>query len=529
MKRFITTLLLTGILGISFAQSSIPVNSNYLIARGISPKILDAALSATLQEGAYAQNTVAKRIKNGQADSVQFILNYDPNFKEGLDIQIEYNPDSLRIIKEKELVKAVEEMHSFSRLSKSYLYDESTLTLVSQDGSNVVLSFLYDASKLEPELKFGEKVKGLIYLVGDELEKVELVNTEPLKFMGHKVESGVFKSTIYFQKIPENGGYIVKSSDERYEYQSKKETIKSEIFTETTSYKDKNGVPISWTNQPDQISLGSKSVTVSGSLGGALPIFGKGARKLGYHLPRPVGISLLNHQQFQTLQFTDLSVGLNGGEKVSLNNLFSLEQSTVPQTTKIEMVRGDVWLFPFLNFSGMVGRGRNNLDGQLFLSDEFKSALEKLGFLVGLKPDDVPDYLPLVSELTALSYGGGVTLAGGVGNFNFTFNYQIVASSVLEANTTKLAQVFMPTIGYMTPFGLNIMLGAQGQYYETVTRGFLQLSPETKLDYEVNFEPIRWNVMTGLYMPLSNHFDLAIQGGFGQRRSMTAVLGYRFF
>ncbi|MBN3521205.1 hypothetical protein JYB62_14435 [Algoriphagus lutimaris] len=69
-------------------------------------------MSATLQEGAYVQNTVAKRMKNGQADPVQFILNYDPNFKEGLDIQIEYNPDSLRIIKEKELVKAVKEMHS---------------------------------------------------------------------------------------------------------------------------------------------------------------------------------------------------------------------------------------------------------------------------------------------------------------------------------------------------------------------------------------------------------------------------------
>ncbi|MBN3521204.1 hypothetical protein JYB62_14430 [Algoriphagus lutimaris] len=103
-----------------------------------------------------------------------------------------------------------------------------------------MFSFLYDPSKLEPELKFGKKVKGLIYLVGDDLEKVELVNTEPLKFMGQKIEWGVFQCTVYFQKIPENGGYIVKSLDERYEYLSKKESITSEISRENTSYMDKN-------------------------------------------------------------------------------------------------------------------------------------------------------------------------------------------------------------------------------------------------------------------------------------------------
>ncbi len=61
------------------------------------------------------------------------------------------------------------------------------------------------------------------------------------------------------------------------------------------------------------------------------------------------------------------------------------------------------------------------------------------------------------------------------------------------------------------------------------SKGFLQLSKDTKLDYEVNFEPTKCNVLMGLCIPFSNHFDLAVQEGFAKRCSLIAVLGYRFF
>ncbi|ULQ51156.1 hypothetical protein [Flavihumibacter fluvii] len=65
MKRLFLALALLWLSLFGLAQKTVPVNSNYLIARGISPKILDAALSATLQEGAYTQNTYATRARNG--------------------------------------------------------------------------------------------------------------------------------------------------------------------------------------------------------------------------------------------------------------------------------------------------------------------------------------------------------------------------------------------------------------------------------------------------------------------------------
>lgn len=61
------------------------------------------------------------------------------------------------------------------------------------------------------------------------------------------------------------------------------------------------------------------------------------------------------------------------------------------------------------------------------------------------------------------------------------------------------------------------------------SRGFSQLLIGTKLDYEVDFEPTRWNVLMLLCIPPSNHFDVAVQEGFAKRVSLIAVLGYRFF
>ena len=47
-------------------------------------------------------------------------------------------------------------------------------------------------------------------------------------------------------------------------------------------------------------------------------------------------------------------------------------------------------------------------------------------------------------------YGVGATLAGGVGDWNVTLSYQFMVNEVTEANTTNVAHVVMPMIGYMS-------------------------------------------------------------------------------
>ena len=391
----------------------------------------------------------------------------------------------------------------------------------------MVLSYYYDANRLEPELSYGEKLTGKIYIKKKELVKVELTHTKRLKFRTQKIEAGDIKTTSYFKRISNNGGHIEVSALDQFSYDQKGNKVQVEITSTTLEYKNENGIAMQWPEKPQDIVI-TNVKELDGSLGGLLPLTGKNAKKLRYKLPRPAGISIFSHHQWQVLEFSQLAVGGSESDLISLNNLFNLPGSKIDQNTSVTMVRGDVWLLPFLNVMGVVGYGSNNIDGSLFLDDELKDALSKLGFLIGLKPEDIPDYIPIKSSLTSLTYGAGVMLGGAVGNFNLSVTYQFAGARVLEANTNKFIQVVTPTIGYMTPFGMNIMIGGQGQFYNTATKGFLELPNNNELHYLVEFEPIQWNMLVGLYIPITHHFDLAVQSGWGDRTSVTAVLGYRF-
>ena len=512
-------------------QETLPVNSNLLIEYGISPKVLDAALSSTLQEGSFKDKVHMIHDEGDVVKKADFIFIYDPKYKDGIDIQIAYHKDSIGYLESKKLVKLMQQMHSFSRKSKSYLYDEKSLKVVSMKDDEIVLSFLYHADKLEPELKYGKKATGLIYIKNKELVKVELTNTKPIKFLGQKVAANEYSSTIYYRRTP-NGGHIEASSVDRIIYTKKGKKIETTINSETVEYKDANGIALNWEEKPATVSTANMEI-LEKSLGWALPIYGKGAAKLGYKLPRPIGVNAFVHFQSQTLKLNDIKVGFNGGELRDVSSLVNFDASSVPQTSQIENFRADVWIFPFLNLSAMVGTGKNRLDGKIYLSDELISTLEKYGWLIGIDKDDVPEFIPIQSELTSITYGGGATLAGGIGNFNLSLTYQIAWASVLEVNTKKFAQVINPSIGYRLPTsGVNIMAGAQGQFYNTLTAGSIKLpnpdGPNNSLDFAVNFKPIVWNFIAGVYAPVTDHFDISIQSGWGQRRSLTAVLGYRF-
>ena len=256
-------------------------------------------------------------------------------------------------------------------------------------------------------------------------------------------------------------------------------------------------------------------------MGGVLPLMGKPATKLGYQLPRPVGVSALLHLQEQQLEFTGLSIGVNGGEMASLSDIFLLDESKLAQTTVAYSARADAWLFPFLNVMVIGGRAENNVDGSLVLTDEIKTILGILGL-------DAPDAIDIKTDVTANIYGAGGTLAGGFGDLNFSLAYQFMRARVAEVNTTTSVNIVTALAGYMLPFGMNVMAGAQGQFYETGIGGSIDIGDGNTVDFLVDFEPRRWNFFGGIYKGFAKHWDITIQVGIGPRSSLTTMLGYRF-
>jgi len=541
MKRFTKIKLQLSLIALLFLQVGVfaqnqPINSNYLIENGISPRVLDAAASSFMQDGRFVENVIVK-VKNSEGEkSYDVDLIFDPTYNEGMDIRAVINTKNIEKNDLKQLKKYLEKSHYFSRMSRKYLYNESTLKLVNKTGDNLELEYFYQTKDIDPYLNYIKKIKGNIYIKNGVLDKVVLTNTKPLKNHISK-----YTKEIKYAKLS-NGGYIISNVTERFTVEKKKLTTEVEITKNTLKYTDKEGKELAW---EDKNSSGQKDYsnveTVDVKLGGTLPFLGKAATKMGFKLPRPFGVAAFVYAHSQNMEFTGLQVGYDGSDKVDLNSLFELENSKVTQSTYMPLFKADMWIFPFLNVMVIAGGGQNDLNGELVINEDKREFVNDLGEAFNNLPGwlvdwpnipNVPRAMPIKTTITSEVYGGGLTLAGGIDNFNLSVNYQLMFTKIVEANTTNMVNVISPMLGYMAPFGVNFMLGAQGQFYNTKLSGFIEVEDNNgdmhTLDYNVDFEPIQWNAILGVYKTFAKHWEMSFQAGFGQRTSLTAILGYRF-
>lgn len=527
MKKILfSTVLFLFITSYVNAQQKGPVNSNYLIENGISPRVLDAAASLFMQDGRFLNEAVLIKESNGTKKEYHLEFLFDPKYKDGMDLRVVNKSNNLTKKETKQLRKYIERSHYFSRMSRDYLYDEESLKRAGKKGDTLILEYYYQKKDIDPYLKNIKRMKGRIYLIKGALYKVELENVRPLK---KKINS--LKKTVYYAKTNE-GGYIVTSMTEDMSSGKGDKQVTTKILTKTLDHRDDNGLELTWKNKPEQPAyLSAQPDTINVKLGGVLPFLGKETTKLGYQLPRPVGVAGFVYAHNQLLEFTGLEVSFNNGNWYNLENLFALEDSKVNQLSDIYLAKADVWLFPFFNIMAMVGGGVNDLKGELVINDDLRDFLEDLPEWI-IDVPNLPRSIPINSSVTSEVYGLGAIFAGGAGDFNITLNYQLLFTKIVEANTTNMVNIITPMVGYSLPFGLSVLAGAQGQFYNTQLKGYFDIEDSEgvmhRLDYLVDFEPVKWNGIFGLYIGFNKHWEMSVQIGFGQRTSLTAVFGYRF-
>lgn len=514
MKKVATFLIIATMTLVSKAQTTDPLNSNYLINQGVSPRVLDFAANSSLQDGSMKENVSVTVRSDGKEEAFQLHSIYDPSYEYGLDIRFVVDQEKTSKKDAKQLSEAIKNLHHFSRLVEQYLYDESTLKTVKDENGEVVLEFFYRNVAVDPNMKHIKRLKGYVYFKDGILDYVELINVKPLK-------GGVdnFSRKAYFERPIDGSGYMVTHVIESYEMKEKGETVNVEVESFTKEFSDLDGNVVYFKDAHTQIIENPDTLSVK--LGGPLPLMGKPATKFGYRLPRPVGINALLHLQEQEMQFTGLSIGVNGGEMIDLSDVFLMEDSKLRENTMAYKAKADVWVLPFLNINGMVGRAENSVDGDLVLTDDIKALMGILGI-------DAPDAININTDVSANLYGAGATLAGGLSDFNFTLNGQYILAHTPDVNVTTNVMTVTAMAGYMMPFGMNVMAGAQGQFYESGMGGSIDLGDGNNLDFMVDFEPERWNFFGGVYKGFAKNWELAVQVGIGPRSSITTMLGYRF-
>ena len=500
------------------AQTASPVNSNYLIARGVSPRVLDFAANSVLQDGRFNEDIILTvELPDGETNTYEFQSIYDQAYTDGMDMRFVVDGAKATRADIKLLTDALKELHTYGRLVEQYLYDEGSLELISDENGVVVFEYDYRKTSLDPSMAQLKRLRGRVQFTNGDLDFVEVFNTRPLK---NNIDD--YTRRVYFQEPSPGGGHFVARVVETYTARHDGQPVQLTVEVTTTEYANAKGEILYSSPTADLVQSFEMPDTISVRLGGLFPLFGKPATKLGYQLPRPVGVSGLVHLQAQQLQFTGLSIGLNGGELIRLSDVFLLEESSLEETTSAYSVKGDLWVFPFLNVMAMVGYADNKVNGELVLTDEIKALLGILGV------EDVPDAIPIIVDTNANLFSLGGTLAGGIDNFNGTLNYQGILANVPDVNATTIAHAATAMVGYMTPFGMNIMGGIQGQWYDPAIGGSIDLDPGNSLEFNVEFEPSTWNFFGGIYHGFAKHWEVTVQLGVGPRSSLTTMLGYRF-
>jgi len=200
----------------------------------------------------------------------------------------------------------------------------------------------------------------------------------------------------------------------------------------------------------------------------SLPILGAKATKAGYNLPYSAGVSINYFWQVSDLIIDNLQVGFNNGPMYNLDEIvrFDKAKTTASATT----IRPDIWLFPFLNIYGILGRAK---------------ASTEVGFGVWVPdstntPKQIASATSLV-EFNTSTYGIGFTPTIGVGGGFLALDMNVAWTDVPQLSKPARSFIFGPRLGKNFKLkkpesGIAIWAGAFRVQISSGTDGSLALS-----------------------------------------------------
>jgi hypothetical protein len=278
-------------------------------------------------------------------------------------------------------------------------------------------------------------------------------------------------------------------------------------------------------------------------------------------LPLPFGIGVTCYGQKQDMSVNSIklqNIDISGLSDVTVAPGFTVSfagaevYSTIAEATKVDndidnrSLRLDAWLFPFLNVYGVLGtiKGKSTVSGgdTLDIKEEawatdpnpvHKETLDRLA--TGFEANGFPfDYEGDV-------YGIGFVLAGGFrqfwGTVDVNFNRAELDGSASEIDTVTVT----PRIGINGEVGGlkgSLWIGSMHQDVEENQIGQIETSvPDlgaggsgtVPVSWDVLLEQKNeWNFLVGGSLNLTEHLDIAVEGGFGDREQVMGSLTFRF-
>ncbi len=185
--------------------------------------------------------------------------------------------------------------------------------------------------------------------------------------------------------------------------------------------------------------VGKKNKTLADSLKKseypyALPIWGDKATKRGFNLPYSAGVSAQYFSQESLILIDNLNVGFNNGQMYNLDGLVRFDEAKA--TASAFTIRPDIWLFPFLNVYGILGKAEatTNVNFGVWVPDS--TGIDKQVISAST-----------VVEFNTSTFGLGMTPTIGVGGGFLALDMNIAWTDVPQLKKPARTFVFGPRFG----------------------------------------------------------------------------------
>ena len=489
-----------------------------LTARGIDPKVLDLMISDLSQDLRYTRYSEVEVIDGDETYLDRALIQFDPDKDYGIDLYMQFEGPPQASSARRYRNSLENQMRLQHRIrTMDIQYDPDSLKVESKDGEKVVIQFRYSKFALPQQVAWMRFLQGRIWIDGDRVERIVLELDEGKRFSYNGSRVTDFELSASFVQLP-NGLDVVQNSESRSvssSFLSSKRII-VKVRTSAVSFSEMDGTNVTppGVSAPPGIELEAFDETVRVKLDRRWPIFGQGARKLGFEVPKPFGISLMYTDLSTNFDFTSFEIN---GESAPIEALFSPAGSGIDLGVTYPQVRLDWFPFPFLNLMALAGEV--TADGNLFIRTT------DLGQLIGLPP-----VIEETIKIDTAMLGVGATAAMGYKNFFGSITGTYFVSVTEDANTESTTKTLTPQVGYYIPnWRLRILVGVEYLDIENTMEGSIDLGNGQNLDFNIGVETAAWAGRLGLYKEMGNHMELTLSYTYGEDRSgLSAMLGYRF-
>lgn len=296
-------------------------------------------------------------------------------------------------------------------------------------------------------------------------------------------------------------------------------------------------------------AFGASTDTASES--STFPIWGDEARARGYSIPLPFGVNLSYMNMRQNVDVESIALtGLSFAGRPIPDDLFNIGVGDTRERSETENLRLDMWVFPFLNFYGILGHTKGSSVSQIsvdadpsqygrFDPNRIIAQAVHAGYESGALQD-----LDFTLKFEGTTYGAGMTLAGGYENWFALLdtNYTQTSFDILDGKISALT--VSPRVGYRFelpgvsgPSHLSLWVGTMYQDVEQEFKGNLSdlglpaalnsVVENGRFDVKQHLSS-PWNMLVGAQYEITKNFNVLTEFGFNERNSFFIAGEYRF-